>query len=906
MLSPTGVSDSNSLADDPLAGQPYRAIRLLGAGGMGEVFLAEHRTLATLCVVKIQHTRLARDPSIADRIRLEAESLSRLNHANIVAIIGSGETLDERPFIVMEYLRGQTMADELAARGQLPMLEALSYTCQLLRGLAAAHAVGIVHRDIKPDNLFLCDGPRSSRVLKLLDFGVACTMPDALALGANPLAVPTATGTVVGALRYVSPEGALAQRVDHRADLYSAALVLYFALAGRGPFDHIQNALLLLSAHVAEQPEPPSRFSKAAIPAELDRAVLRALRKAPADRFQSAHELREELERIMNELRRSPHASQVRSSPEASQRGAELADPGTASIGGLDRDGGSGARIRSATMLGAEQAPVEQAGPLRVGARFLDKYEIRQQIGRGGQAWVYHGQHIFAAREVAIKVVHSARGMTHEMLERGKAEARALGKLDHPNIVVMHDAGVTDEGLFYIVMELLRGRSLRSALAAHGRFAIEEVLQLAICAAEAVQVAHDRGLIHRDLTPDNIYLTRDNRLKVLDFGIAKVLNEFGFTTHMDIVMGSILYMSPEQVQGLPLSSSSDICALGLMVFEMLIGQHPSLLLFERDLADRNEPHRRATLAEIPPIQMHRMPPLLSELDPHIPMHLAQVVHRAIAKNPEARFSTMRDFASALRLCQETFSSEAPITHRRASDRDLSLHVDREPDEPPASQRATPKRGLVWHGTGSLTSAAPPIEHLAVTRAIGAITASAAGDRSAPRRAVASRRPIASRRNSIMLGCLLGAALGSLGVLRHFDTANRLASQMPAELSTVSGTTDVSNSLVASLLPALPVSTPEGSRALPAQPGYDLSAASDLSRLGPPPATRATVQHDPAPSARATRTPTTATVSAQSGQQLTDVSLPLEIRLGSKRRQDVGSNREGSRQKLNGGKLIYGD
>ncbi len=100
------------------------------------------------------------------------------------------------------------MADELAARGQLPLKEALDYTCQLLRGLAAAPALGIVHRDIKPDNLFLCDGPRGTRVLKLLDFGVAYVMPDAVALAPSPLAVPTATGSVVGALRYVSPEGA--------------------------------------------------------------------------------------------------------------------------------------------------------------------------------------------------------------------------------------------------------------------------------------------------------------------------------------------------------------------------------------------------------------------------------------------------------------------------------------------------------------------------------------------------------------------------------------------------------------------------------------------------------------------------------------------------------------------------
>ena len=370
-----------SLTDDPLAGQPYRAIRLLGSGGMGEVFLAEHRKLATLCVVKIQHTRFARDPNIADRIRLEAESLARLNHANIVSIIGSGQTSDERPFIVMEYLRGQTMADEFAARGQLPPLEALSYICQLLRGLAAAHAVGIVHRDIKPDNLFLCDGPRGNRLLKVLDFGVACTTPDASALSPNPLSVPTATGSVVGALRYVSPEGALARRVDHRADLYSAALVLYFALAGRGPFDHIQSALLLLSAHVAEEPEPPSHFCKAPIPAELDRAVLRALRKAPDERFQSANELREELERIMSQLRSSPESSKVQPLPEGSLepsagpdssgsriRTARVADAGTGSDGQVQDRGpcesarGSSTSTRSAGKSGAADRPGSISG----------------------------------------------------------------------------------------------------------------------------------------------------------------------------------------------------------------------------------------------------------------------------------------------------------------------------------------------------------------------------------------------------------------------------------------------------------------------------------------------------------------------------------------------------------------
>ncbi|HET7540546.1 MAG TPA: serine/threonine-protein kinase [Polyangiaceae bacterium] len=866
------------LVDDPLAGQPYRAIRLLGTGGMAEVFLAEHRRFATPCVVKIQHARLARDPTVADRFRLEAEALAHLNHANVVTIFGSGQTLDERPYIVMEYLRGQTMADEFAARGQLPPLEALSYICQLLRGLAAAHQVGIVHRDIKPDNLFLCDGPRGNRLLKVLDFGVARALPNAQAAGPNPLAVPTAAGTVVGALRYVSPEGALGQRVDHRADIYSAALVLYFALAGRGPFDHIQSSLLLLSAHVAEEPEPPSRYCRTPLPPELDRALLRALRKAPSERFQSADELREELERIMTQLRGSPDASEVRALPEVSPRSPDS----------------SGARIRSAPVQAESRAPA-RSGPLEVGARFLDKYKIVEQIGRGGQAWVYHGEHIFTAREVAIKVVHSPHGMTRETLERGRSEARALGKLDHPNIVVMHDAGITDDGLFYIVMELLRGRSLRSALAAHGRFGIEEVLNLSVSVAEALQAAHELGLIHRDLTPDNVYLTRNNRVKVLDFGIAKMLNEIGFSTHKDVVIGSVLYMSPEQVQGLPLDARSDICALGLMMFEMLLGKHPSLLLFERDLRERHQPSRRAALADIPPFQAHRVAPLLSELDPSIPLDLARVVYRALAKDPDARFHTMRDFISAIRACQESFSGEGPITLRRVAERDLSQQLAGESEQGPESQRQTPRRGLMWDGAGTLTPLPELAELLEGTTSVSeALREDDDDSRFVHRRA--------RLRNTVIASCALAIALFGFGLLRHFEAARGTESQALVRQMPVID----QGSVVAALSPALPLTKVESESTQVSPPEPQPVATEAPARVVPAPVP---LPHRPVPVARGGRSaaPALAATPAASNKpadSFSDLSRALEIQLGSEQTTEPAASQP--RKRLNGGKLIYGD
>ncbi|MEO6602634.1 MAG: protein kinase [Polyangiaceae bacterium] len=337
-------------------------------------------------------------------------------------------------------------------------------------------------------------------------------------------------------------------------------------------------------------------------------------------------------------------------------------------------------------------ATPNEEGPLRNGARFLDKYEIGGLIGRGGQAWVYRGKHIFTGREVAIKVVHSTYGVTQEMLDRGKSEARALGKLDSPNIVAMYDAGITDDGLFYIVMELLRGKTLRAVLAAHGRLEVEEVLKLAIQAAEAVQVAHDVQTIHRDLKPDNIFLTRDNRLKVLDFGIAKMLDEIGFTTRKHGVVGTLLYMSPEQAQGLmPLTPRSDIFALGVIMFEALFGKHPTVLIFEQDLAARNEPLRRGGLADLAQIQVNRKPPLLSELDARIPLYVAQVVQRAIAKVAKQRFASMADFVASMRVCLDTYQRDARASDRQRTARDLSLSESPKADSSPAPRQETAKQ-----------------------------------------------------------------------------------------------------------------------------------------------------------------------------------------------------------------------
>lgn len=292
-------------ADDPLHGLPYRALRRLGGGGMGEVFLAQHRKLGKQCAVKILHERFAGDKRLGSRVLLEARVLGNIDHPNVVSVSGAGYTFDSRPFIVTEFLEGRTVADEMEARGRLSVLEALTYTGQALRALAATHARGVIHRDIKPGNLFLCDGADGDRTLKVIDFGLTRVQPDAPADAPRPLTEPTDIGLIVGTPRYISPEGACARPVDHRADLYGAALVLYLMVTGRGPFDDIRSEALLLSAHALGKPPPPSHFTKYPIPPELDRVILHALRKDPNKRFQTADAFRAELEQIKEKLERT-------------------------------------------------------------------------------------------------------------------------------------------------------------------------------------------------------------------------------------------------------------------------------------------------------------------------------------------------------------------------------------------------------------------------------------------------------------------------------------------------------------------------------------------------------------------------------------------------------------------------
>lgn len=276
--------------EDPFEGTSYRLVRSLARGGMGQVFLVEHRRLGRQFVAKLLHDDLASNSQLVDRFRLEAQSLGRLRHPNIVSIFGFEATRDKRPFMITEYLQGRTIAQELAGGTVFTVPEAIRYARETLAALAAAHEMGIVHRDIKPQNLMLHESPDGSKKIKVLDFGLARVIPGISPRAPQPLNVPTDTGVVFGTPRFVSPEAALGQHADYRADIYGVGLILYVMLARRGPFDHASGHVEAMTAHLTEEPEPPSRYSPVAIPLELDAIVLKALDKNRDARIQTAQE----------------------------------------------------------------------------------------------------------------------------------------------------------------------------------------------------------------------------------------------------------------------------------------------------------------------------------------------------------------------------------------------------------------------------------------------------------------------------------------------------------------------------------------------------------------------------------------------------------------------------------------
>jgi len=335
------------------------------------------------------------------------------------------------------------------------------------------------------------------------------------------------------------------------------------------------------------------------------------------------------------------------------------------------------------------------------------RYEIQGELGRGAMGVVYKAVDPVIGRTVAVKTLRLSEegtGLSRpELLNRFQTEARAAGLLTHPNIVVVFDAG-EEEGLYYITMELVEGKSLQALLDAGQAFPLPRVLRIMEQACSALHFAHERNIVHRDIKPANLMLTADDTVKVTDFGTAKIL-QFGTVQQTAHVMGTPSYMSPEQVKGRVVDGRSDIFSLGVLLYEMVTGEKPF-------------PGQNITTVIYKIVNEEPVPP--RQIDPSIHSGLSAVVMKALAKEPSARYQNCRDMLEDLKNYRSLAANDSPAStvmltgspeatvatpaHRLGRTEELqAAHTARSLQ----ARAANPSQTPVVRRTAALQPAAPP-------------------------------------------------------------------------------------------------------------------------------------------------------------------------------------------------------
>jgi serine/threonine protein kinase len=291
----------------------------------------------------------------------------------------------------------------------------------------------------------------------------------------------------------------------------------------------------------------------------------------------------------------------------------------------------------------------------------LGRYEIRSKIGEGGMGEVYLAQDTQLRRSVALKILPAEFTQSQERLRRFEQEAYAASALNHPNIITIHEIGKT-ESAHYIVTEFIDGESLRQ-LMQNGPVSVGKVLDVAVQITSALATAHAAGIIHRDIKPENVMLRRDDVIKVLDFGLAKLTqNETGVNsealtralvnTSAGMVMGTPSYMSPEQARGTDTDARTDIFSLGVVLYEMLAGRAP---------------FAGETAADIISVLLQREPPPLSTLAHDVPAELQHIVSKALRKDRDERYQTAKSLLVDLKTLQQELDFAAKLQRSAAPD-----------------------------------------------------------------------------------------------------------------------------------------------------------------------------------------------------------------------------------------------
>ncbi len=516
-------------------GERYRIEELIGKGGTSFVFGARHLILGKSVAVKVLRPEVSRGGVDGQRFVRHARLASQLSHENIVGTIDFGyDASREIDYLVMERVSGPTLAEEIRAAAPFSAHRCASILVQVARALIAAHAHGVVHRDLNPKNIILTETSGRSDFVKLCDFGLSRTF------GTDDRV--TQTGTFVGTPAYMAPEQ-MESSGDHGpgVDIYAFGVTAYEMLSGVLPYEGA-NAVALLANKWREHAAPiHERVPSVNVPRDLEALVLACLDPDPAKRPASAADI----ERALHDW----------ISAGASRSGISVKQLATA----------------TGTQLGV---PIS----FDLIGHTLGSYQIKRQLGAGGVGSVYYAEHTLIGTRAAIKVLLPEMRAFPGIVERFIQEARSAGEIGDPRIAKYFDFGYLLDGRPYAVMEYLEGTTLGARLEVEGSLSVAATVEIMQPVAAALDKAHKLGIIHRDIKPENLFLTDPStgtNVKVLDFGIAKVISpQATIQTSVGLVAGTLAYAAPEQLFGQGVTAASDVYAFGATLYEMLTGVVP--------------------------------------------------------------------------------------------------------------------------------------------------------------------------------------------------------------------------------------------------------------------------------------------------------------------------------------------
>ncbi len=620
-------------------------LKLLARGGMGDVYLAATTGIEgaeRACIVKTVRRDHIHDGSFLARFLDEARVQAQLCHPGVAQVLEAATDDSGEPYTVIEYIEGRSLADvrqraiQMGAR--FGWADAAALSIEMAMALAHVHErsssdgtpLGIVHRDLSPQNVMV----GFAGEVKLIDFGTA--------RGHNRRC-HTVAGVVFAKPGYVAPEVARQQVGDGRIDVYALGVMLWELVAGRRFLNgdaqkHLEDA-------AAGKVKLPPLAKITGCPSDVDDIIQKLTANEPEDRYASATLAAADLGRVMAQADAGKNGERsVRGRVAALMKTLWPHEPARsrADFARLLKDArslrketpahtppSSGVIERAASQM-KEEVPGTVPGT---------PYKVIRTIGEGASGIVYEAEHVELGRKVALKVLAPTNSSAKDAIDRFRREARAVASLSHPNLVALHDFGKSNDGRVYLAMELLQGETLDAHIKDRHGMDWREAVRLGVEVTRALEAAHGAGLVHRDLKPQNLFLTEGGGLKLLDFGVAMALADVaggakekrqkGFA-----IFGTPEYMAPEQVAGEQVDGRCDLYALGCVLYQLLTGAPPfeggsSVVVMGKQLR------------EIPESPAARCP------ERAMPKELDALVMRALSKSPGDRFASAAEMREAL-------------------------------------------------------------------------------------------------------------------------------------------------------------------------------------------------------------------------------------------------------------------